>query len=54
MAANVASRTMLTGLGFSQAAADEIYNNQGIDSIDEWKEMDEDSVATLCKVLRRP
>jgi len=54
MAANNASRTMLTGLGFSQAAADEIYNNQGIDSIDEWKEMDEDSVATLCKVLRRP
>ena len=39
MAANNASRVMLTGLGFSQQAADDIYNDQGIYSMEEWKEM---------------
>eukprot|EP00543_Licmophora_paradoxa_P009148 CAMPEP_0202448362 /NCGR_PEP_ID=MMETSP1360-20130828/7172_1 /ASSEMBLY_ACC=CAM_ASM_000848 /TAXON_ID=515479 /ORGANISM="Licmophora paradoxa, Strain CCMP2313" /LENGTH=287 /DNA_ID=CAMNT_0049065891 /DNA_START=408 /DNA_END=1272 /DNA_ORIENTATION=- len=54
MAARNASRAMLQGIGFTQAAADEMYDNQGINSIEELRILDDDAVTTLCKTLRRP
>ena len=44
----------MQGIGFTQAAADEMYDNQGIDLIEELRTLDNDAVTTLCKTLRRP
>ena len=54
MADRAASKTMLGLLGFSEEAANKIYDVQGINAISEWKEMDDEAITTLCKVLRRP
>ena len=54
MADRAASKTMLGLLGFSEEAANKIYDVQGVNAISEWKEMDDEAITTLCKVLRRP
>ena len=41
-------------VGFTQGAAQEIANNQGVDSVDELRILDDSRVENLCKVLRRP
>lgn len=41
-------------LGFNEAAADEIYGGQGIDSIEEWENFDEADVKSLCRTVRKP
>ena len=48
------SRAMMVRLGFTEAAADEIYSGQGIDSIDEWANLDESDVTSLCRTVRKP
>ena len=45
---------MMVRLGFTDAAADEIYSGQGIDSIDEWANLDESNVTLLCRTVRKP
>ncbi len=54
MAGQVASRTMLQGIGFSLAAANAIYVAQGIGSIKKLATSDDDTISTLCKVLQQP
>ena len=54
MAAANAVRNMYTRMGFSQAAATEICNEQGYDSLDELKLLSDSDVVELCKVVRRP
>lgn len=54
MAANAAMRTMFTRLGFSQAAAQAIVDDQGLDTLAEVKLLTDDEVESLCKVIRRP
>ena len=48
------SRSMMVRLGFTETAADEIYSGQGIDSIDEWANLDESDVTSLCRTVRKP
>ena len=48
------SRAMMVRLGFTEAAADEIYSGQGIDSIDEWANLDKSDVTSLCQTVRKP
>ena len=44
-------KSMLTRLGWNDAASSSIYGDQTINSIDEFRSLDNDSVKTLCKVL---
>ena len=41
-------------LGFSAQAATYIMGDQGIDSLDELKVLDDKEVDALCKVVRKP
>ena len=41
-------------LGFSQDAADKIFNGQGIGLIDEWLNLDDDYVKTLLRNVWKP
>ena len=43
----LALREMVVRLGFSQDAADDIFNAKGIESIDEWLNLDNEYVNTL-------
>jgi len=54
MAAVNAIRTMLHRLGFSQAAAQVIVDEQGLDSLAEIQLLTDDEVESLCRVIRRP
>ena len=45
----ITSREMMVRLGFSQDAADKIFNGQGIGLIDEWLNLDDDYVKTLLR-----
>ena len=47
-------KSMLTRLGWIDAASSSMYDKQAIKSIDEFRLMDNESVKTLCKFLRRP
>lgn len=51
---NAVMRATLTRIGFSEAAAQAIVEEQGIDSLDEIKLMNDDEVASLCNIVRRP
>ena len=50
----LASRAMMVQLGFIQDAANEIFNGQGIDLIDEWLNLDNEDVKTLLWNVRKP
>ena len=54
MAAANAMRTMFGRLGFSGQGPVMLTVDQGIDNIDELKDLDDDEVETLLKLLRRP
>ena len=47
-------RSMLERVGFANAAASKVTQDQGIDSVAELRIMDDSTVTNLCKVLRRP
>ena len=48
------SGQMLVRLGFSASAANEIYQQQGIDFIDKWENFDKDDVVSLICSVRKP
>ena len=50
----MACKAMLTCLGWNNAESSSMYNNQVIKSIGEFRSLDDESVKTICKVLRRP
>ena len=50
----LACKLMLTRLGWSDAASSLMYDDQAINSIDEFISLDNELVETLCKVLLRP
>jgi hypothetical protein len=54
MAELASIRTMLDRIGFTAAARDEITGNQGIDSLNELRTLDNNMVENLCRVIRRP
>ena len=54
MAEPAAIRNMLQRVGFSNAAAILITGDQGIDSLDEIRSLDDAKALNLCKILRRP
>ena len=41
-------------LGFSSQAATDIMGDQGIDSLEELRVLDDKEVESLCKVVRKP
>ena len=41
-------------LGWINAASSLVYDEQAINSIDKFRPLDDESVKTLCKVLRQP
>jgi hypothetical protein len=54
MAEAVAMRAAFLRLGFSADAANALTDNQGIDSVDTLKFLEDHDVENLCKVIRRP
>ena len=54
MAAAIAIRNLYVRMGFTQAAATEITDNQEYDSLNELRLLSDANVAKLCKVVRRP
>ena len=54
MADAVAMRAAFVRLGFSQAGAVAMVDEQGIDSLDELKWLDDDAIETVCSVVRKP
>lgn len=54
MAEAASIRTMLERMGFTPDAATLITGDQGIDSVDELRTLDDDKASNLCRVLRRP
>ena len=51
---NVTMRAALIRIGFSEAAARAIVEDQGIDSLEEIRLMTDDKIESLCKIVRRP
>ncbi|KAI2506147.1 hypothetical protein MHU86_8282 [Fragilaria crotonensis] len=51
---NAVMRATLTRIGFSEAAAQAIVEDQGIDSLDEIKLMTDIEIESLCNIVRRP
>jgi hypothetical protein len=49
-----AVRTALVRIGFVEAAALALTEEQGLDSLDEIRILTDDDIANLCKLLRRP
>ena len=49
-----AMRAALGRLGFSAQASTYIANDQGLDTLDEWKVLTDSEVENLCKVVRKP
>ncbi|KAI2502384.1 hypothetical protein MHU86_12041 [Fragilaria crotonensis] len=49
-----AVRTALVRIGFVEAAALALTEEQGLDSLDEIRILSDDDIANLCKLLRRP
>jgi len=54
MAGVVAIRAMFECIGFTLGAATLLTDEQGIDSLNEVFNMDDENIENLCKVLRRP
>ena len=56
MAAPADIKEMLTQMGFTPEAQDRTYEitHQGIQSIEDFGQLNDGSVKTLCKVLLRP
>ena len=54
MAQAQAIRIMLVRMGFTADAANLITGDQGIDSVNELRTLDNDKASNLCRVLRRP
>ena len=54
MAAAIAIRNLLTQMGCTIAAATEIADNQGYDSLDKLKLLNNADVVKLCKVIQQP
>jgi hypothetical protein len=54
MADLAASRALLVRLKFSVPAAAAIVDEQGIDSLEEFKLLTDEDIESLCKVVRRP
>ena len=54
MAEAASIRTMLECMGFTPEAAQLVTGDQGIDSVDELRNLDDDKASNLCRVLRRP
>jgi hypothetical protein len=54
MAQVAALRQAYVCLGFMNAAATNITNNQDVDSLDELKVLRDEDIVNLCKVVRRP
>ena len=50
----VTSRYILVIMGYSASAANDIYQRQGIQSIDEWANFVKDKVLTLLCLVRKP
>ena len=46
--------TVLAGIGFTNEAAAEIMNVQGINSLAEFELLSDTETESLCKVIRRP
>lgn len=51
---NAVMRATLTRIGFSEAAAQAIVEDQGIDSLDEIRLMTDIEIESLCNIVRRP
>ncbi|KAI2500398.1 hypothetical protein MHU86_14069 [Fragilaria crotonensis] len=51
---NAVMRGVMTRIGFSEAAAQALVEEQGIDSLEEVKLLSDDEIQSLCKVIRRP
>ena len=47
-------RAAYARLGFSQQVSQSVAGGQGVDSLEELARLSDDSVANLCKVIRRP
>ena len=54
MADQPAFRTMMQDLGFSLASSNEIYENQGVDSIAIMAELSDADVSDLMRTTRKP
>ena len=54
MAGVVAMRAMFERMGFTNAAASLLTDDQGIDTLIEVRNMEDANIENLCKVLRRP
>lgn len=54
MAELVALRAAFVRLGFTPQAAIALVDEQGLDSLDEIKRLDDNGVSELCKTIRRP
>ena len=48
------SKEMMVRLGFSQDAANEIFNGQGLDLINEWLNLDNNNVKKLLQKVQKP
>ncbi|KAI2496192.1 hypothetical protein MHU86_18331 [Fragilaria crotonensis] len=51
---NAVMRATMTRIGFTEAAAQAIVEDQGIDSLDEIKLLTDEEIESLCRVLRKP
>lgn len=54
MSQAIVMRTMFARLRFTNAEATEMVDNQGIDSLDEFKILTDDECSRLCKVIQQP
>ena len=45
---------MLTHLGWNDATSSSMYNDQAINSIDEFRSLEDESIKNICKVMRQP
>jgi ribosomal protein S13 len=51
---NAVMRAAMTRIGFTEAAAQALVEEQGIDSLEEVKLLTDDEIESLCRVIRRP
>jgi ribosomal protein S13 len=51
---NAVMRAAMTCIGFTEAAAQALVEEQGIDSLEEVKLLTDDEIESLCRVIRRP
>jgi ribosomal protein S13 len=51
---NAVMREAMTRIGFTEAAARALVEEQGIDNLEEVKLLIDDEIESLCRVIRRP